>query len=88
MNYKIVICVLIFIIYYLYNKLQIANNKLDKDIIYTFTEKNNKIADELDKEWDKVKLYICDKDVLYKKIYLDDPIYYNWKSNFNIKSIS
>lgn len=78
----IFIAILVFIIYYLFNNS--LNNS--NDIIYVFFEKNNVLSQELEKEWIKVNEYLLSKKIRYKKIYLDDPIYTEWRNNYNIKS--
>lgn len=83
MNYIIIIVFLIIIIYYLFNELNSQNN----DIIYLFVDTNNILSKEIEKEWCKVEEYLCEKKIKNKKIYLDDPVYTEWKNNFNIKSV-
>ena len=78
-----IIVVLIVIIYYMYIELICINNKL----IYVFLKKDNIESQELEKEWCKVEQYLCEKKIKNKKIYIDDPIYTEWKINYDIKSI-
>ena len=81
----IIIIILVSSVYYLFNELNLQ--KKNRSIVYVFLKKNNVLSQELEKEWGKVEEYLCSKKIRNKKIFLDDPIYTEWKDNYNINSV-
>jgi len=78
----ILIGILSVALYYCYTEMNKSN-----DIIYIFYKNDNKLCDELLKEWEKVVVELNNKKINNKKICINDPIYTEWESNYNIKSI-
>lgn len=81
-KYIIVIGILLFALYYCYTEMNRSN-----DIVYIFYKNDNKLCDELLKEWDRVVIELNNKKIKNKKICIDNPIYTEWEINYNIKSV-
>jgi hypothetical protein len=78
----ILIGVLLVSLYYCYTEMNRS-----RDIIYVFYKNDDKLCDELNKEWKKVEVELNSKKIKNKKICITNPIYTEWKTNYNIKSI-
>ena len=74
--------ILLFALQYCYTEM-----KKPRDIVYIFYKNDSKICKELIKEWLKVESELNSKKIKNKKICISDPIYTEWKTNYNIESV-
>jgi len=78
----IIIGILLFALHYCYSEMNKTN-----DILYVFYKDDDKLCNELLNEWKKVENVLNNKKQKHKKICVSDPIYTEWKSNYDIKSL-